>query len=51
MPTRLPDLGQSVLNVFNLDDKPVEKQMRFRLAEIGLPAGSRADRGRFFPTA
>ena len=33
----LPDLGESVINVFNLDDKPAEKQIKFRLAEIGLP--------------
>ncbi len=33
----LKDLGQSVINVFNLDDKPAEKQIKFRLAEIGLP--------------
>ena len=36
----LPDLRESVINVFNLDDKPVEKEVRFRLADIGLPAGS-----------
>jgi hypothetical protein len=34
----LKDLGQSVINVFNLDDKPVERQIKFRLAEIGLPS-------------
>jgi hypothetical protein len=33
----LKDLGQSVINIFNLDDKPIEKQIKFRLAEIGLP--------------
>jgi hypothetical protein len=36
----LPELGESVLNVFNLTDKPVEKEVRFRPADIGLPAGS-----------
>ena len=36
----LPDLRESVLNVFNLDDKPVQKEVQFRLADIGLPAGS-----------
>ena len=36
----LPDLKESVLNVFNLTDKPVEKEVRFQLADIGLPAGS-----------
>jgi hypothetical protein len=36
----LPELGESVLNVFNLDDKPIEKEICFRLADIGLPAGS-----------
>jgi hypothetical protein len=35
----LPELGESVVNVFNLDDKPIEKEVRFRLAEIGLPGG------------
>jgi hypothetical protein len=34
----LPDLGESVLNIFNLDDKPAKKQLKFRLAEIGLPS-------------
>jgi hypothetical protein len=36
----LPELRESVLNVFNLDDKAIEKEVRFRLADIGLPAGS-----------
>jgi hypothetical protein len=36
----LADLRQSVVNVFNLTDKPVEKEVRFRAADIGLPAGS-----------
>jgi hypothetical protein len=36
----LPELRQSVINVFNLADKPVEKEVRFRLADVGLPAGS-----------
>jgi hypothetical protein len=36
----LPDLKESVINVFNLEDKPVEKEISFRLSEIGLPAGS-----------
>lgn len=36
----LPELRESVLNVFNLTDKPEEKEVRFRLADIGLPAGS-----------
>lgn len=35
----LPDLRESVLNVFNLTDKPEEKEVRFRLADIGLPTG------------
>ena len=35
----LPDLLESTVNCFNLDAKPVEKQIRFRLADIGLPAG------------
>jgi hypothetical protein len=33
----LPDLGQATINLFNLDDKPVEKEIQFRLQEIGLP--------------
>ena len=33
----LADLGQSVMNVFNLGDKPVHKEIKFRLSEIGLP--------------
>ncbi len=36
----LPNLRESVLNVFNLSDKPVVKEVRFRLADVGLPAGS-----------
>jgi hypothetical protein len=36
----LPDLGESVINVFNLADKPIEKEVQFRLADVGLPAGS-----------
>ena len=37
----LPELGESVLNVYNLSDKPIEKEVRFRPADIGLPpAGS-----------
>lgn len=34
----LPDLNESVINAFNLDDKPVQKHVEFRLSEIGLPA-------------
>ena len=33
----LADIGQSVINVFNLGDKPAQKQIKFRLTEIGLP--------------
>jgi hypothetical protein len=36
----LPDLGQSVINCFNLEEKPVKKEVRFRLSEIGLPEGT-----------
>ena len=36
----LPKLRQSVINVFNLGDKTTHKQIRFRLAEIGLPSGT-----------
>jgi len=35
----LPDVRASVINVFNLENKPVQKQLRFRAADIGLPAG------------
>jgi hypothetical protein len=35
----LADQRQSVLNVFNLTDKPAEKVVRFNLADVGLPAG------------
>ena len=35
----LPDLRESVLNVFNLENKPVRKQISFCAADIGLPAG------------
>jgi hypothetical protein len=34
----LPDLKEAVINAFNLDEKPVQKQLKFRLAEIGLPS-------------
>ena len=33
-----PDLGESVINAFNLEDKPEQKTLRFRLGEIGLPS-------------
>jgi hypothetical protein len=35
----LPDQGASVLNVFNLEDKPEQKHLQFKLSEIGLPSG------------
>jgi hypothetical protein len=35
----LPDLRESVLNVFNPGVQPIEKELRFRLADIGLPVG------------
>jgi hypothetical protein len=35
----LPDIGQSVINCFNLDDKSAKREVRFHLSEIGLPAG------------
>jgi hypothetical protein len=35
----LPDLRASVVNVFNLTDKRVKKEVRLRAADIGLPAG------------
>jgi len=36
----LPELQESVINVFNLEDQPVRKQVRFRLSQIGLGAGT-----------
>ena len=36
----LPDLRQCVVNCFNIDDRPMKKKVRFRLGDIGLPAGS-----------
>lgn len=35
----LPDIRESVLDVFNLGDQPAEKAVRIRLSDIGLPAG------------
>jgi hypothetical protein len=35
----LPELGESVINAFNLEDKPAQKPLRFRLGEIGLRSG------------
>jgi hypothetical protein len=35
----LPDRGESVVNAFNLEDQPVRRTVRFRLGDIGLPAG------------
>ncbi|MFH0760199.1 MAG: hypothetical protein V2A67_01695 [Bacteroidota bacterium] len=35
----LPDLGECVINCFNLEDKPSRKEVRFHLNEIGLAAG------------
>jgi hypothetical protein len=35
----LPNLRESVLNVFNLENRPVQKRIRFCAADIGLPAG------------
>ena len=45
----LPDLGECVVNVFNVDDAPASKTIRFRPEEIGLPRAvsrSRARRSR-----
>jgi hypothetical protein len=36
----LPDLGESVLNIFNLDDKPAEKTVHLCPADVGLAANS-----------
>jgi hypothetical protein len=36
----LPELGQSVINVFNLSEKPVEKTVHLRPADVGLAADS-----------
>jgi hypothetical protein len=35
----LADRGEAVMNVFNLEDKAQEKEIRFRPADIGLPNG------------
>jgi hypothetical protein len=35
----LPSLRESVINVFNIEDKPVSRTFQFRPAEIGLPSG------------
>ena len=35
----LPDLGKSVINIFNLEDMAVKREIRFRPADIGLPSG------------
>ncbi len=42
----LPDLRQSVLNVFNLSDKPVEKEVRFRAGRHRLARRFDPGRGR-----
>jgi hypothetical protein len=36
----LPELGQSVINIFNLTDKPVEKSAHLRPADVGLSGDS-----------
>jgi hypothetical protein len=36
----LPDIQESVINIFNLEDKPVRRQVRFQLPAIGLRAGT-----------
>jgi hypothetical protein len=36
----LPDIGESVINCFNLDDNQVEKTFRFGESDIGLPTGA-----------
>src|SRR5579859_3207399 len=38
----LPDLGACVINCFNLEAEPVERTLRFKLGEVGLPAGQPA---------
>ncbi len=35
----LPDIRECVLNAFNLDPQPAQQKTRFRLADVGLPAG------------
>ena len=35
----LPDLRKCVINCFNLENAEAKKQLRFRLADIGLPPG------------
>lgn len=36
----LAEIRESVINIFNLEDKPVRKKVRFRPEEIGLLSGS-----------
>ena len=36
----LPDLQESIINVFNLADQPARKQIHFRPEEVGLPSGA-----------
>jgi hypothetical protein len=36
----LPASGESVLNVFNLDEKPVQRTIKLRVSDIGLLPGS-----------
>jgi hypothetical protein len=35
----LPQLRESVINAFNLEDQPLQRTVRFHLADIGLPGG------------
>ncbi len=35
----LPDIQECVLNAFNLNPLPARREMKFRLADVGLPAG------------
>jgi hypothetical protein len=36
----LPDLKEAVINVFNLEETPATRSIRFKLSEIGLPKGA-----------
>jgi hypothetical protein len=36
----LPDLQQSLINAFNLTNQPLQRTLRFKLADIGLPSAA-----------
>jgi hypothetical protein len=44
----LPDLRECVINVFNLEDSAKEREVKFRLSDVGLPSGAVAVEGASF---